>query len=149
MIVTRRALLADLPFIARLVPRLADPVFSPAYYAREQLIAGTVRALRASLERQSDDELLLVACNDGVAVGFLWADTKRDYFTAEAHGYIEEIAVADEGRGFATHLIDRAESWARERGYISLSVRPGNERARRLYGRLGYGVDVEVRLKLL
>ncbi len=112
---------------------------------------GTVRALLSALERSSDDELLVIACDDGRDVGFLWADTKVDYFTAEVHGYIEEIAVAVDGLGVGSRLIEYAETWARDRGhrYISLSVRPGNERAKTLYARRGYNVDVEVRLKLL
>jgi ribosomal protein S18 acetylase RimI-like enzyme len=147
----RRACLEDLPFIAGLVPRIASPDFSPAYYRREQLVTGTIRALRAALDRSSDDELFVIACDAGTQRGFLWANTKRDYFTAEAHGYIEEIAVVDDGCGTGTLLIDYAENWARDRGhrYISLSVRPGNERAKALYERRGYGLDVELRLKLL
>ncbi len=117
----------------------------------EQLVAGTIRALRAALERSSDDELLLIACEEGRDVGFIWADSKRDYFTAEMHGYIEEIAVAVDGLGVGTRLMEHAEAWARDRGYryISLSVRPANERAKILYDRRGYGLDTEVRLKLL
>jgi ribosomal protein S18 acetylase RimI-like enzyme len=147
----RRACSGDLNFISQLVPRLASERFSPAYYTTGQLVEGTVRALLSALERSSDDELLVIACDDGRDVGFLWADTKVDYFTAEVHGYIEEIAVAVDGLGVGSRLIEYAETWARDRGhrYISLSVRPGNERAKTLYARRGYNVDVEVRLKLL
>jgi ribosomal protein S18 acetylase RimI-like enzyme len=140
-----------LSFIAQLVPRLADCRFSPPYYATEQLVEGTLAAIGAALERASDDELCLIASYDDRDAGFLWADTKRDYFTGESHGYIEELAVAVEGFGIGSRLIEHAEAWSRERGhrYVSLSVRPKNERAKRLYDRHGYGVDVEVRLKLL
>ena len=67
------------------------------------------------------------------------------------HGYIEEIAVAEDGAGVGSRLLEFAEAWARDRGYryVSLSVRPKNERARDLYTRRGYAVDTEVRLKLL
>jgi GNAT superfamily N-acetyltransferase len=147
----RRASPGDLPFISQLVPRLADPDFCPEYYDTEQLVSGTIRALRSALERSSDDELFVVASDAGREVGFLWANTKHDYFTAEAHGYIEEVAVVDDAQGTGTRLLEFAEDWSRERGhrYISLSVRPGNGRARKLYERRGYALDVEVRLKLL
>lgn len=151
MISLRRARIDDLAFIAQLVPRLAGRQFSPTYYTTEQLVDGTILALRSALERANDDDLFVIACDEGREVGFLWATTKQDYFTAEAHGYIEEVAVADDGLGIGTLLIQFAEVWARNRGhrYISLSVRPGNERARDLYIRRGYALDVEVRLKLL
>lgn len=151
MISVRRAVPEDLAFVSQVLPRLTDAGFSPAYFATSELIRGTLRHLRSALERASEDELFAIACEDGRQVGFLWADTKRDYFTGELHGYIEEVAVASDGRGVGSRLMDFAESWARERGYryVSLSVRPANERAKAMYARRGYGIDVEVRLKIL
>jgi len=142
----------DVAFIETLLPRLASTSVRPSYYTEEQMVTGTARHLRDALARSATDEILVVAiASDLKPVGFLWANTDRDYFTGEQHGYIEEVAVSEDGGGFGRALMQHAEDWARSRGYryISLSVRPANRRARSLYARRGYELEVEKMLKLL
>ncbi|CAG7636466.1 GNAT family N-acetyltransferase [Paenibacillus allorhizosphaerae] len=59
--------------------------------------------------------------------------------------YIDALAVSSEwgGRGFGTELIRAAEAHGRQLGYgkIALNVEEYNERARSLYGKLGYTAD--------
>jgi ribosomal protein S18 acetylase RimI-like enzyme len=49
-----------------------------------------------------------------------------------------------DGRGIGGHLLAFAEEWARTHGcrFITLGVFPGNARARALYERHGYGVEL-------
>ena len=142
----------DVTFIETLLPRLASSSVRPPYYTEEQMIAGTAHHLREAIARPAGDELLIVAIADDLQpVGFLWANTDRDYFTGELHGYIEEVAVSQDDGGFGRGLMEHAEAWARSRGYryISLSVRPANHRAKAFYARRGYELEVERMLKLL
>ena len=142
----------DIAFIETLVPRLASASIRPSYYSEEQMIVGTRSHLREAIARSAGDELFIVAiASDSRLVGFLWANTDRDYFTGESHGYIEEVAVSQDGAGAGQALMEHAEAWARKRGYryISLSVRPANFRAKSFYARRGYELEVERMLKLL
>ena len=72
--------------------------------------------------------------------------TQTDYFTREAHGHLAIIAVAEagEGRGVGRALMAAVEQWAIGRGYrlLTLSVFEANTRARDLYERNGFGVDM-------
>jgi len=148
----RPATLDDVGFIEALLPRLASSSIRPPYYTEEQMVTGTAQHLRDAIARSSDDELFVVAlASDAKPAGFLWANTDRDYFTREPHGYIEEVAVLQDGGGFGRALMEHAEAWARSRGYryINLSVRPANLRAKAFYARRGYEVEVERMLKLL
>jgi ribosomal protein S18 acetylase RimI-like enzyme len=142
----------DVAFIETLVPRLASASIRPSYYTEEQMIVGTTNHLRDAIARSAGDELLIVAiASDSRPVGFLWANTDRDYFTGEPHGYIEEIVVSQDGAGVGHALMEHAEAWAQKRRYryISLSVRPANLYAKSFYTRRGYELEVERMLKLL
>jgi GNAT superfamily N-acetyltransferase len=88
----------------------------------------------------------MVAELDGERVGCLHVLTKVDFFTGRAHGHISVIAVARaaEGRGVGGALMTWADEWAAALGYghLTLHVFPGNTRARALYQREGYAVDM-------
>jgi ribosomal protein S18 acetylase RimI-like enzyme len=142
----------DIAFIESLVPRLASKSVRPSYYTVEQMVDGTRSHLRDAIARSAEDELFIVAiANDSARVGLLWANTDRDYFTGELHGYIEEVAVSQDGAGAGRALMEAAEAWAKKRGYryVSLSVRPANLHAKSFYARRGYELEVERLLKLL
>jgi ribosomal protein S18 acetylase RimI-like enzyme len=66
---------------------------------------------------------------------------------------VSVIAVTEEaeGRGVGRALMEHAEKWARERGHdrITLSVFEGNRRARGLYERVGYAVEMRRYVKPL
>ena len=86
--------------------------------------------------------MLVAVEGSGSPVGFVWLRTERDYFIDRPVGHVIDIAVtkAGEGRGIGRALLQASEQWAEERGYpwLTLHVFEGNERARRLYEKMGY-----------
>ena len=62
------------------------------------------------------------------------------------NGHISDLAVANhhDGEGVGRALLAYAERWAREHKYrhLQLAVFPGNERARTIYEKAGFGVDI-------
>jgi GNAT superfamily N-acetyltransferase len=101
------------------------------------------------LKRQEKGEVVyLVAWHDGTPVGHAllkWLGATEEHLVARFQGTcpdIEDLLVADQyrSRGVATQLLLTIEQLAAERGFqqIGLSVDTQNERARRLYERLGY-----------
>jgi ribosomal protein S18 acetylase RimI-like enzyme len=54
------------------------------------------------------------------------------------------VAPGFDRRGIGRALLAYAERWAREHHcrHVTLAVFPGNERARALYERAGYGTDL-------
>lgn len=111
--------------------------------------------MRALASSDSEGRAFLIAerPSDHQRLGFIYVATAVDFFTGEEHAHIKDIVVAreGEGHGVASSLLAAAEDWARSKGYgvITLSVFPGNERARQLYERVGYDTDVLRMLKLL
>lgn len=67
-------------------------------------------------------------------------------FTGAMQAYILNLYVSKEfrGRGIGTHLMDKAEGWARENQYqqIRLSVAFHNANAVGLYKKFGYEMDL-------
>jgi GNAT superfamily N-acetyltransferase len=142
----RPATEADRAFALGLVPRLR--AFGPSSLrSTEDLDGAEWRALEAAFDRLSEDAVLLVAEHpeDG-PLGLAYAVTQTDYFTREAHGHLAIIAVAEagEGRGVGKALMAAVEVWAVGRGYrlLSLNVFDGNVRARALYEKDGFEVDM-------
>jgi ribosomal protein S18 acetylase RimI-like enzyme len=79
-------------------------------------------------------------------MGFLHLQVQRDFFTGARVCHISDLAVANgrEGRGIGRSLLARAETWARENRCkgLTLSVFPANSRARDLYERAGFTIDL-------
>jgi GNAT superfamily N-acetyltransferase len=104
----------------------------------DEALRGMSRALIADPEREG---VQLLAQNDGRAVGFAtifwsWATT-----SAERIGVMNDLYVAPEGRGTgaAEALIEacRAECAARGAGKLTWQTAPDNERAMKVYERVG------------
>lgn len=78
--------------------------------------------------------------------GFLHLQRTDDFFGDGPHCHISDLAIAPdfEGRGLAGALLAHAETQARAQGCtrLTLSVFPGNARARALYERHGFGLDL-------
>ena len=85
---------------------------------------------------------LLVAESGDARLGFVLIEELRDYFTLERHGHVGILAVTEgaEGRGAGRALLRAAESWARDRGFqtLTLNVFSGNDHARAVYEHLGF-----------
>lgn len=151
----RRARRDDVDWIVELVPRLHE--FGPPPWRQVERMNAAERADLGNALASLDDEtaLLLVAerARDAEPLGFLYAATMTDFFTAAPHAHVKDLVVAKagEGQGIARQLLTAAEEWAKSRGYawITLSVFPENRRALELYERVGYRTDVLRMLKVL
>jgi ribosomal protein S18 acetylase RimI-like enzyme len=152
VITIRQAGESDRPFILSLAERLAD-FDCPPWRSAQEIAEGDRRALAEALDAPSSDNGLFVALLDGQPAGCLLMWTLDDYFTGERHAHISVIAVTREaeGHGVGRALMDHAERWARDRGHarITLSVFEGNRRARALYERAGFQVEMRRYLKPL
>lgn len=97
--------------------------------------------------------MLVAEDPSGTPLGFVWLKTDRDYFTGDPVGHVIDIAVVPsaEGRGVGRALLEAAERWAVDAGYryLTLHVFAGNDRARRLYERVGYEIEWTRMLKRL
>jgi ribosomal protein S18 acetylase RimI-like enzyme len=73
--------------------------------------------------------------------------------TGLKYGYIYDIFVKEEfrGKGFGRVLLEKAESYCRERGYsrILLMVSVSNETAIRLYDKMGFKAEQTYMAKTL
>lgn len=133
---------ADGPALLALLPELADfPL--PPWRTAAQVANADTRILLEALTRGDRTSCVLVAEDpDGSVAGFVFSTTRQDYFTGKPHAHIEVVVVraAARGRGLARRLIDATETWARERGYasVTLNVFASNRRADTVYQRLGY-----------
>ena len=128
--------------------------FGPTTRTAAEIVAGERRALDAALRGVSPGSELFVAEDEhGGVLGVLLMETRTDYFTREPHAHVSILAVAHgaEGGGIGTALLDRAETWARARGYrrLTLAVFTTNERAKTLYARRGWQPELETYFKTL
>lgn len=112
--------------------------------------ATTTDAIRADLarhlrERPGHSHFFIIEV-DGERAGFLHLQRVDDFFGAGMLCHISDLALAPgyEGRGLARRLLEHAEAFARAHGCcrLTLSVIPGNARARGLYERFGFGEDL-------
>jgi len=148
----REARADDMEFVA-LVPRFVAFELPP-WRDRAETADGVRRDIERHFAERPEDSCLFVAETMlGVRAGFLHLQATRDFFTGAPNGHISDIVVAPDldGHGIGGRLLAFAESWARQRGcrFLTLGVFPGNERARALYERHGYGVELLRMVKAL
>lgn len=119
----------------------------PAWRKRSETLAG----IRADIARHLRDlpagsHLFVAEGDSGERCGFLHLQTQKDFFTGVLNCHISDIVVAPDfdGRGIGRALLDFAEHWAKEHRcrFMTLAVFPNNERARNLYERHGYGIEL-------
>jgi ribosomal protein S18 acetylase RimI-like enzyme len=95
------------------------------------------------LERQNEGRAYIaVAEVDGLPVGRVGLDFERPTDGDVAYLWEAHVESDWQGRGIGSALIEHLEAIGRERGYaaIDVAVVKTNDRARRLYDRLGYVV---------
>ncbi len=101
------------------------------------------RYMAATLETASRAALTLVAVSaDAERLGYIHAHPGKDGVTDGSCGHIAIIALKEdaEGHGVAGKLMQRAELWAKAKGYrlLSLDVFADNRRALEFYLRGGF-----------
>jgi ribosomal protein S18 acetylase RimI-like enzyme len=144
VITIRGGTAADRDFVVETARRFAA-FGPPPWRTPHEIVAGEVRCLDAFFDGGMRDSSLLIADADGCPAGFAFLEHHTDYFTAERHGHLGMIAVAEaaEGHGVGAALLRAAEDWTSAQGNttLTLNVFDGNERARRVYQRAGYRVE--------
>jgi ribosomal protein S18 acetylase RimI-like enzyme len=119
----------------------------PPWRDQDETAAGIRRDIERHLHERPDSSHFFVAeTHDGAPAGFLYLQSTIDFFTGAPNCHISDVAVAPalDGRGIGSRLLAFAETFAKGRGcrFVTLSVFPGNDRARALYERHGYGVEL-------
>lgn len=136
----------DDEFILGLVSRFVDFEL-PKGRKRIEVTEGIRRDLRRHLDNDQPGSFLFVAeTDDGRRAGFLHLQIAGDFFSGRSNCHISDLVLAREweGRGLGRALLEFAERFAREHQCerLTLSVFPGNERARRLYEEFGFHTDI-------
>ena len=142
----RRATTADLEAVGRLgtlLLRIHNEFDRDRFL---QASPGTEAGYAGFLGSQlgNPDALVLVAEQNGAIVGYLYASIEPQNWKElrERAGFVHDILVTEESRGagFARQLMDAAFAWMREQGAprVLLWTAAPNERARRLFERLGF-----------
>ncbi|HVF68274.1 MAG TPA: GNAT family N-acetyltransferase [Pyrinomonadaceae bacterium] len=142
----RPASAADEDFVVSLMPRLVE-FGPPAWRDAGQMTAHDTRVITESLLDPKPGAAVFIAEDeDGTPLGFIHLHADTEHYIHEEHGHVEDVIVAPagEGRGVGRALLEKAEEWARARGYrwLTLNVFAENLRAREVYSRLGYGEDM-------
>jgi GNAT superfamily N-acetyltransferase len=147
----REARAGDTAFILSLVPRFVAFELPP-WRDRDESAEGVRRDIERHLGESPEGSHFFVAEADdsetGAATpaGFLHLLSTVDFFTGAPNCHVSDLAVAPafDRCGVGSRLLAFAEDWAKRHGcrYITLGVFPGNARARALYERHGYGVEL-------
>jgi len=142
----RPARAADTDFILDLVPRFVAFELPP-WRDRGESTDGVRRDIERHLRERPEGTHFFVAVTETDSpAGFLHLQATVDFFTGAPNCHISDLAVAPkwDGHGIGSRLLAFAEDWAKKHGcrYVTLGVFPGNARARALYERHGYGVEL-------
>jgi ribosomal protein S18 acetylase RimI-like enzyme len=98
------------------------------------------------LRERPADSFFFIIEDAGERAGFIHLQRVADFFGGGRHCHISDLAIqpGHEGRGLARALLQHAEEFAHTQDCtrLTLSVFPGNTRARALYERHGFGLDL-------
>lgn len=148
----RVATMPDATAILALADRLA--AFGPTTRTAAEIAERERAVLADALASPSPGSCVLVAEQSphGV-IGVTLLETRRDYFTNRAHGYVTILVVAgeSEGRGVGHALLKAAEDWGTANGFtkLTLAVFADNRRAKDFYKRQGWSPELETWYKKL
>ena len=145
-IVIRPAVKSDVPALGRLGASLMRQhfEFDPLRFLRpgDKPEEGYAWFLGTQLNR--DDATIFVADHQGVVIGYAYAAVEPLSWEdlGDECGVIHDLVVdaTAQQRGIGTALMQSALAWMRHRGLARavLSTSPRNERAQRLFDRLGF-----------
>ena len=146
-ITIRAATPDDTGFILSLAPRFVGFALPRGRRKRE-----TLAGIRADIEHAlrgappGDHFFVAEEATGAERIGFLHLQVQRDFFTDARACHVSDLAVAPghEGRGVGRALLAHAGAWAKASRckLLTLGVFPGNARARDLYERAGFTVDL-------
>src|SRR2546425_2426338 len=148
----RPAIASDHAAVLALADRL--PAFGPTTRPASEIADRERAALATALSQPVAGSAILVAEQPSRSVvGVILLESRRDYFTNEAHGHVAILAVAREaeGQGIGRALLQAGEYWARANRYskLTLAVFKDNERAKQVYERQGWRSELETWYKPL
>jgi ribosomal protein S18 acetylase RimI-like enzyme len=142
----RPATSEDKDFILSLVPRFVTFDLPRGRRKRDVMAALRADLEHALREKPAKDHFFIGVGADGDSVGFLHLQVQRDFFSSERTCHVSDIAVAagHEGRGIGRTLLEYSQQWAKQHRckLLTLSVFPGNARARALYESAGFAPDL-------
>ncbi len=140
----RAARRADEPALMKLSERMANFTVPP-WRSAEEITDADGRSMVSAVGLGHPDSEVFIAERAGAVSGCLHMLVSRDFF-GRRHAHISVIAVSEaaEGTGAGRALMAYAEGWARDRGLhvITLNVFAANARARRLYEKAGFEVEL-------
>ena len=130
--------------LMRLSERMAN-FDVPAWRSAKEITEADGRSMVNAVNLGHAESEVFIAEAAGEVAGCLHMLVARDFF-GRRHAHISVIAVSEmaEGTGAGRTLMDYAEQWARARALplITLNVFAANARARRLYERAGFEVEL-------
>lgn len=117
----------------------------PPWRTPDEITSADGRAMIDALRSGHPDSEVFIAERDALVVGCLHMVVAQDFF-GRRHAHLSVIATSAgaEGTGVGRALMDFADEWARARRFpfITLNVFATNARARRLYEKAGYSVEL-------
>jgi ribosomal protein S18 acetylase RimI-like enzyme len=95
--------------------------------------------------KQENSEIYIAEDENNKFLGYLFVGESKNNMTGNSSGFIYDIFVKEElrGKGIGKKLIEKAESYCRQRGYsrLSLMVSAHNQPALKLYASTGFKKD--------
>jgi len=130
-------------FLSCIRKTVLESVRSEEAAASDLWIDGILGAVETNLDGIGmKNEAFILKREDGRMCGILWLGESKDQYTCDDTGYLLGIYVEEELRGFGLGraLLQAAEQWCGERGFLSLTLNVGsmNKDARTLYEGNGF-----------
>jgi ribosomal protein S18 acetylase RimI-like enzyme len=97
------------------------------------------------LSKRETEKIFVAEDESHAFLGYIWVGEGSNMMTGLKHGYIYDIFVKKEfrGRGTGKILLEKAQSYCREKGYsrIRLMVYVNNANAIGLYNKMGFKTE--------
>ncbi|HET9819588.1 MAG TPA: GNAT family N-acetyltransferase [Rhodanobacteraceae bacterium] len=136
----------DIEFILSLVPRFVSCALPTSHRKRDVLAAIRAEIERALHDPRPGEHFFVAEAAGGQRTGFLHLQVQRDFLSAVRACHVSDLAVVEghDGQGIGHALLEHARRWAKDHHckLLTLSVFPGNARARALYDHAGFTPDL-------
>jgi ribosomal protein S18 acetylase RimI-like enzyme len=95
--------------------------------------------------KKESSEIFVAEDENHTFLGYVLIGENINMITGASHGFIYDIFVKEEyrGKGVGTTLLEKAESYCREKGYprVGLMVSTDNQLALKLYTKMGFKAE--------